>query len=291
MTCAELWLKHHYPIEFVTALINNTELSKKKQGVALFPSYVNYARKRGFHVLTPDINRSAEQFTIEPQPDGSNAIRFSLGHIKNVANSADVVIKNQPYVDIEDFYNRAAEETVSAKTGKTGKKRINKRVVESLIFAGAFDSFGTREEVIQKFCELRKKNDVEIPKVEAEWRAKEEEVIGLVLSTEPLIFKYESLIKKNRWCTITEVDDRGRTKVFGRIANVRETTSKKGNRMLVVTLTDDLDSMTFFVFGGSMVRFKEEFKEGWVAVVPMKRFEDGTTRFYDTDRDGEIIEK
>jgi hypothetical protein len=49
--------------------------------------------------------------------------------------------------------------------------------------------------------------------------------------------------------------------------------------------------MTFFVFGGSMIRFKDEFKEGWIAAIPLKRFEDGTTRFYDTDRDGEIVQK
>jgi DNA polymerase-3 subunit alpha len=293
LTCAELWLKFHYHIEYITALINNTSQGKKKFGEELFPSYINYARKCNFKVLSPDINRSQEQFTIEPLANGEgNAIRFSIGHVKNVANSAPVIIKNQPYTDMEDFYNRAAEETINKKTGKVGKRRVNKKVVESLLYAGAFDCFGTREAVMRRYYELRKEKDFEVPKDDAEWKAMESEMVGLILSAEPLKFKYEKLIKQNRWSPISETKERGqRIKVFGRIASARETTSKKGNRMMVVSLTDDLDSMTFFVFGGAMMAFKELFREGWVVAVPLNRFEDGDTRFYDVDRDGEIVEK
>jgi DNA polymerase-3 subunit alpha len=168
LTCAELWLKYHYPVEYITALLNNTHLGKKKFGQELLPSYVNYARKRNFVVLGPDINRSLAQFTIE-----GDDIRFSLGHVKNVANSASAIIAGQPYQDIADFYERAAVETVTAK-GKPSKKRVNKKVVESLIFAGAFDCLGKREEIIKQYYACRKdKKDVVVEVTEKQWREKE----------------------------------------------------------------------------------------------------------------------
>jgi DNA polymerase-3 subunit alpha len=286
LTCAELWLKYHYPVEYITALLNNTHLGKKKFGQELLPSYINYARKRNFVVLGPDINRSQAQFTIE-----GDDIRFSIGHIKNVANSTPAIVAGQPYQDMADFYERAAVETVTAK-GKPSKKRVNKKVVEGLIFAGAFDCFGKREEIIKQYYACRKdKKDVVFEGTEKQWREKEEEAIGVCLSVKPLRWRYAELVKKNHWCAVSDVEDRGRVKVFGRIAHVLAKTSKKGNQMYIVELTDDLDSMKFFVFGGAMTKFINDFKAGYVAAVPLRKFEDSETRFFDVDREGEIVER
>lgn len=286
LTCAELWLKYHYPVEYITALLNNTHLGKKKFGQELLPSYINYARKRNFVVLGPDINRSQAQFTIE-----GDDIRFSIGHIKNVANSTPAIVAGQPYQDMADFYERAAVETVTAK-GKPSKKRVNKKVVEGLIFAGAFDCFGKREEIIKQYYACRKdKKDVVFEGTEKQWREKEEEAIGVCLSVKPLRWRYAELVKKNHWCAVSDIEDRGRVKVFGRIAHVLAKTSKKGNQMYIVELTDDLDSMKFFVFGGAMTKFINDFKAGYVAAVPLRKFEDSETRFFDVDREGEIVER
>lgn len=288
LTCAELWLKYHYPVEYITALLNNTHLGKKKFGQELLPSYINYARKRNFVVLGPDINRSQAQFTIE-----GDDIRFSIGHIKNVANSTPAIVAGQPYQDMADFYERAAVETVTAK-GKPSKKRVNKKVVEGLIFAGAFDCFGKREEIIKQYYACRKdKKDVVFEGTEKQWREKEEEAIGVCLSVKPLRWRYAELVKKNHWCAVSDIEDRGRVKVFGRIAHVLAKTSKKGNQMYIVELTDDLDSMKFFVFGGAMTKFINDFKAGYVAAVPLRKFEDSDSgaRFFDVDREGEIVER
>ena len=288
LTCAELWLKYHYPVEYITALVNNAHLGKKKFGQELLPSYVNYARKRSFEVLGPDINRSQEQFTIEGE-----SIRFSIGHIKNVANSKTVVVAGQPYKDMADFYERAAVETVTAK-GKPTKKRINKKVVESLIFAGAFDCFGKREDIIKQYYECRKDKKTEVFQgTEKQWREREEEAIGVCLSVKPLRWRYAKLIKDNHWCAIGDIEGHGRTKVFGRISHILSKTSHKGNQMYVVELTDDLDHLKFFVFGGAMTKFTSDFKVGYVAAVPLKKFEDSDSgaRFFDVDRDGEIVER
>ena len=111
------------------------------------------------------------------------------------------------------------------------------------------------------------------------------------MSVKPIRWKFADDIKKNHWCTIDMIDERGRTKIFGRIASITACTSKKGNPQLVVTITDDLDSFRFYVFGGGMVRFKDEYKQGDIAAIPLNKFEDGDTRFFDVDRDGQIVER
>jgi len=58
-----------------------------------------------------------------------------------------------------------------------------------------------------------------------------------------------------------------------------------------VELTDDIDTMKFFVFGGAMVKFTSDYKVGYVAAIPLKKFEESQTRFFDVDRDGEIVER
>lgn len=288
ITCVELWLKYHYPVEYLTALLNNTKPGKKKFNSQedLLAVYINYARKRNFDVLGPDINRSREDFST----DGT-IILFSLRHVKNVANAATVLVANQPYKDMADFYERAMAVGVSEKTGKATKKRVNKKVVESLVAAGAFSAFGTKNEVMQEYYRLRKDKDPVPQHTDAEWQALEVELIGLCLSTVPLRRKYQKLMAEKKWCPIDEADERQRTKVFGRIASIVPKTSRKGNSMYVVELTDDLDSMRFFVFGGAMVTFKDNFKVGYVAAIPLNRFEDSDTRFFDVDRESEIVEK
>jgi DNA polymerase-3 subunit alpha len=285
----ELWLKYHYAIPFITALLSNTHLGKIKIGKELLPSYVNYARKRNIRVLGPDINRSREQFSIE-----GDAIRFSIGHVKNVANSAKTIVAGQPFSDMADFYERAAEEAVTAK-GKPTRRRINKRVVESLIFAGAFDCFGTRNEVISQYYACRKDKKSEVFQgSDKQWLDKEEETVGVCLSVRPLRWRFESQIKENRWTTIDEIcenEKQRRTKVFGRVSSILSKTSKKGNQMYIVTISDDLDQMTFFVFGGAMTKFLNDYKAGYVAAVPLRKFEDSETCFFDVDKEGVVVER
>jgi DNA polymerase-3 subunit alpha len=177
ITTVELWLKHNFPIQFCTALINNTKLGKKKHGSDnVLVDYINYARRREIPVLVPDINMSRDEFGIE-----GDSIRFALGHVKGVATAAKLIESFQPFTGIQDFYDRVKvvdedddtvtevadgeagvkEDTETEPIVKTSKKvavrRPNRRVVESLIAAGAFDRFGTRNEMAMEYWRLRRK--------------------------------------------------------------------------------------------------------------------------------------
>ncbi len=117
------WLKVHHPVEFMAALMNSILGNSDKIGV-----YVQVARRRGIQVLPPDINRSRSGFSVE-----NGAIRFGLAAIKNVGGGAVEELMaeraRRPFADLFDFCSRAGEGT-------------NKRMVESLIMAGAFDNAG-----------------------------------------------------------------------------------------------------------------------------------------------------
>ena len=116
------WLKRHYPVEFMAAMMNSVTGNTDK--VAF---YIQYCRKHGIGILPPDVNRSQEKFSVE-----NGAIRFGLNAVKNAGQSAIqelIAVRGAgPFIDLYDFIDRLAE---------TG---VNKKAVESLISAGALDS-------------------------------------------------------------------------------------------------------------------------------------------------------
>ncbi|MBQ8686048.1 MAG: DNA polymerase III subunit alpha [Clostridia bacterium] len=118
------YLKAFYPKEFLAGILNDRidkidEISK----------YIMYMKEKNIDVLPPDVNRSKAIFWVE-----GNGLRIGLGALRGVGQDAiEAVIKerdnNGPFKDFSDFIMRCA-------------KLINRRIVESLIYAGAFDSFG-----------------------------------------------------------------------------------------------------------------------------------------------------
>ena len=285
ISTVELWLKYNYPVEYMTALINNTKLGKKKHGKDVFVWYMNYARKSGIEILGPDISKSKTGFTIE-----NGKIRFSLGHIKNVASQAKVVESFQPIKSVEDFHERVKAETVSA-AGRKSSRRPNKKVVEHLIAAGAFDCFGTRNEMIAEYYKVRKnKKDGDPPeRTDKEWQELELEVTGMCLSIPPLYKSYQEEIKEHKLKMCGDVEeDIKRMKVFGRIEGVTAKRSKAGNQMFIVQMGDGIDSFTFFVFQAAKEYFKDNFRVGMIVGMPLSRFDDGGARFFD-DRGEPVI--
>lgn len=121
------YLKTYYEVEFLTAVLNNRIASADN-----VKKFTNYARKEGFEILAPDINKSNTLFKTE-----NGNIRFGLGALKNVGTAVTDFImqereKNGEFKSFEDFISRCA----CAESG------INKRTLEALILSGAFASFG-----------------------------------------------------------------------------------------------------------------------------------------------------
>ena len=300
ITTAQLWLKYYYPLEYITALANNTKQGKKKTsiGVAnLLVHYLNYGRKRGFEILPPCVNKSESEFTIQ-----NGGIRFSLDHIKNVASNSSKISEIAPYDSMADFYDRCVYKQV-IKTGKNAGKmrstRPNKKVVESLIASGAFDSMANegkttaekRNSLMQEYCAAKKEKKEPARLTSRQWREKEVEVIGLCLSEPPLLKAWAETIESKKWDTIESSAKKKRSMVFGQIMACRAHTSKKGNSMHIVTLSDGIDSIDFFVFEGGRQLFFETYKTGNIVAIPLSKFEDGDAKFFNEYEDGVVIAK
>ena len=135
------WLKYYYPVEFYASVLSIQDNEEKRV------KYMETIEDQ-FGIVTrcPDINKSTVFFT--PDPD-TNSILFGLNNIKGVGDAAlSEIIAGQPYESLEDFLNR------------TPKKSVNKKVVMSLIKAGAFDCFNqNRYALINEFYRIRKVKD------------------------------------------------------------------------------------------------------------------------------------
>lgn len=135
------YLKAHYPVEYMTALLSVTLNDTDK--VAL---YVADCRRMGIEVLPPDVNASEYDFTIEDRPDGTSAIRFGLGAVKNVGHGpVDEILHARAegtFKDLNDFLRRV------------DLRKVGKRALECLIKVGALDQFGTRDALLDTMDRL-----------------------------------------------------------------------------------------------------------------------------------------
>jgi len=134
LTCQTAFLKAHYPLEYMTALLM-TELGNVEKVGQL----VNEARRMGYVVLPPSVNASDVNFTITPDNRG---IRFALSAIKNVGTGAvEIIVKARQqggaFKSLDDFCRRV------------DLRQVNRRALESLIKAGALDEFGRRAQLLR----------------------------------------------------------------------------------------------------------------------------------------------
>jgi len=118
------WLRHHYPAEFLCALLN-------AQPMGFYPpaSLVRDGQRRGVEVLPPDINLSAGKCSNQ---DG--AVRVGLGYVRSVGEEeAEGIAAGQPYADVADLARRAP---------------VSRNALEALVASGACDRFGPRRELL-----------------------------------------------------------------------------------------------------------------------------------------------
>lgn len=145
------WTKANYPVEFMAALLTAESSNADKVSLA-----ISECRRMGIEVLPPDINLSSVGFTIEEKEGSLNdlAIRFGLSAIKNVGKAAiEVILSSRElggrFDSLSDFCRRVDQQ------------KVNKKVIESLIKAGAMDEFGTRAALLSALDEIRAKASAE----------------------------------------------------------------------------------------------------------------------------------
>lgn len=251
------YLKAHYPVEYMTALLSVNQNDIKK--IAL---YVADCRRMGIAIEPPDINASGLDFTIEDRPDGTSAIRFGLGAIKNVGyGPVEAILKarsDKPFADINDFARRV------------DLRHVGKRPLECLVRVGALDRFAPRSALLQcldaiislsaahfRAAEMGQISlfgphtgvieQITLPKMEEEsevihrqqlnW---ERELLGLYVSDHPLnaVIDQVSEFVTHFSAQLSEEVANEKVRVAGIIANVRPYQSKGGKSMGYVTLED-----------------------------------------------------
>jgi DNA polymerase-3 subunit alpha len=270
------YLKTHYPVEFMAAL-----LTEDMENTDKVIKNITDCRDMGIDVLPPDINASERSFKVL-----ENSIRFGLGAVKNVGASAVEAIlearETAPFKDLFDFC-----ELVDL-------RRVNKRVVESLIKCGAFDSTGAKrarmmaalEAAMELGQKIQKEKDSaqvslfgtdEIMKGNGngrhtlpdipEWGEKElltfeKEAIGFYITGHPLD-RHEADVKRLGTAdtsTLAEKPDRSEVRICGIVASLSEKITKKGDRMAFALLEDRLGSVEIMVFPDVFAKASEFLK-------------------------------
>ncbi len=143
------YMKVKYPVEYMCALASVESLSHSQKREEKIMQAVEECRVMKILVLPPDINRSSVGFTLEENQKSRNnlAIRFGLGAIKNVGTAAieAILAAREPgdFTSVTDFFQRV------------DARKVNKKVVESLVRVGGFDVFSTRSSILENLEQIR----------------------------------------------------------------------------------------------------------------------------------------
>ncbi len=151
VTYQTAWLKYYYPTEFMAALMTSVVDHPPK-----LAGYILALRSMGIKLLPPDINEGEAGFSVS-----GGAIRYALTAVKGVGRQViDAVVANRneygPFRSFNDFITRTASgDSKDGRQAAAQARDMNKRVLESLIKAGAFDSFGnTRKQLMQVYSRM-----------------------------------------------------------------------------------------------------------------------------------------
>jgi DNA polymerase-3 subunit alpha len=136
LTCQTAYLKANFTVEYMAALLTVERHNTKKVGVLIAE-----CNRIGIRVLPPEMNRSSLDFTVEHLNDGTAAIRFGMGAVKNVGEGPvstiiDARAKEGAFSDIDAFCRQV------------DLRQVNRRALESLIKVGVFQQFGTRSQLL-----------------------------------------------------------------------------------------------------------------------------------------------
>jgi DNA polymerase III subunit alpha len=260
------YFKANYPVEFMAALLTS-EMGDTDKIV----KYIEECRAMGLRVQPPDVNVSQVRFSV-----AGDTIRFGLAAIKNVGEAAmESILKTRAeagvFATLEDFCARV------------DLRLVNRRVLESLIKAGAFDGLGLPRAHLLAQCDLALESGQRQQRERAEGQASffdllptpappprtaeptaavvpewdddqrlayEKEVLGFYVSGHPLA-RFEGVAESLGVTSTADLAGRShgaRVTLFGHVAALKETATKSGNRMAFLTLEDMAGTVEITVF-------------------------------------------
>jgi DNA polymerase-3 subunit alpha len=276
------YMKANYPVEYMAAVLTADAGDTEK----IFES-INECKRMDISILPPDINESLGDFTVvddygklSTNPKEVISIRFGLYSIKNfgegIANSIiEEKEKNGKFKSLSDFLDRIHD------------KNLNKKSLESLIKCGAMDKLGERGELLHNlegllaynregngqsknqdslFSGMSDKATIPTLKLEetpeasqAEKLLWEKELLGLYISGHPLD-KYRKKLEDRKQTitrTKTALYEGMMTVVAGIIDEAKEITTKKGDRMAFLTISDFEDTIEIVAFPDAYRKYKD----------------------------------
>ena len=271
------YLKAHFPVEFMAATMTFDKTNTDK--LAFFKHDL---QQNKITILPPDINQSEVNFNVE-----NGAIRYALSAIKNVGEAAMEIIvaereKNGPFSSIQDFLNR------------TDITALNKRYIENLAKAGAFDCLHpNRAEIFANVERMvafasnasQERNSSQISLFGSESSAnqfkfnpipawsyleklsQEAEALGFYLSAHPLdafqaVFDRVRVLSSSQITSTIQATGMMAVKLAGIVSSVRERISQKGNKFAFVTASDKEGQYDMICFSDALLTFREMLKSG-----------------------------
>ncbi len=290
------YLKANHPVEFMAAsmtydLGNTDKLNQFRQELT----------RLKIPLLTPDVNCSGPDFRVEPKSDGQAAIRYALAAVKNVGEAAMKALTAEreaggPFRDLGDFAERL------------DVRQVNKRQIENLACAGAFDSLTPNRRQVNEGAEILMRHanlaaderdssqtslfgdesglpgaQVALPEV-PDWPAMDRlrhefDAIGFYLSAHPLE-SYGRTLHRLEVVTCEDLPQAmarapGRKKMAGIVIGKREITTRQGKRLAFVQFSDMSGVYEVSIFAEVLGRVRELLETGRPLLLNVDARQDG----------------
>ncbi|HEY8579519.1 MAG TPA: DNA polymerase III subunit alpha, partial [Beijerinckiaceae bacterium] len=282
------WFKANHPVEFLAA-----SMTLDKGNTDKLAEFRNEARRLGIKVEPPSLNRSGVDFEVQPDGQGGWAIRYALSAVKGVgegqAQSLVAARGDRPFRDLGDFARRI------------NPREVNKKVLESLACAGAFDelepdrarALAAIETILAVanrtaaeaaagqsglFGGMGEPEPLKLPRP-ASWAPSERlrrefEAVGFFLSGHPLD-DYESVLKRlrvERWVDFARAVKKGASaaRLAATVLDRQERRTKTGNKMGIVTFSDASGQYEAILFQEGLNQYRDLLEKGSVVLVTVQ---------------------
>ncbi len=281
------WLKCHYPTEFYAATLTSILGQSTK-----VTKYIAAAKRQGINLLPPDINKSFSSFV----PDGKD-IRFGLGAIKNVGTAfidemTEERASSGAFASFIEFCSRMAD------------KKLNKRIVESMIKSGVFDSMGhtratllgvyegaidsaVREQknavsgqldffsMFEEETDILSDNFIKVPEIDQRQLLNlEKEYLGIYVSGHPLDGLEDAIGRVSSANVLDIIENENnefpadtKVSIGGMISKRKDQLTKRGELMMYLTFEDLTGDIEVLVFPGQVRKFEQYLKEDSFCVI------------------------
>ena len=275
IACQMGYLKVYYPLEFYAAILETSSSTSDTK----FAEYVSEMKKRNISIASPDINLSSKEFIVN-----NNTLIFPLSSIHGINDAFVANIteerNDRPFTDFFDFVARMY------------RYKINENQINALIDAGCFDAFNPSRasfrasvrnalqyaelvysedgQISLGFSEYVKPYLIEDQDDELENINKEYDVLGIMLSSNPLRLKAD-ILKEKHVIDINIAKEKENAIIAGLIKSVKTITTKKGTTMAYVGLYDESDEIELRVFPELYISSRSLLKKNNIIIVKINR--------------------